>query len=46
MKVIKLVNGEYKAEILDQGAILYSYSVSGHDIVLGFENIDDNIHSN
>ena len=45
MKEIKIKNGIYEAVILDQGAILYSFSVEGHDVVLGFENIGDNIES-
>ncbi|MGN1164431.1 MAG: aldose epimerase family protein [Candidatus Ornithospirochaeta sp.] len=45
MKTIRLENGRYSAEILDQGAILYSYSVDGHDVVLGFEDKEDNVAS-
>ena len=45
MREIKIKNGRYEALILDQGAILCSFSVDGHDVVLGFENIEDNIES-
>ena len=45
MKSIRIENGRYSALILDQGAILYSYCVDGHDVVLGFENLEDNIAS-
>ena len=45
MKTIRIENGRYSAEILDQGAILYSFSVDGHDVVLGFEDKMDNIGS-
>ena len=39
MNSIRIENGRYSALILDQGAILYSYCVDGHDVVLGFENL-------
>ena len=45
MNSIRIENGRYSALILDQGAILYSYCVDGHDVVLGFENLEDNIAS-
>lgn len=45
MKTITLKNGRYEAEILDQGAILYSFSVDGHDVVLGFGDKEDNVAS-
>ena len=45
MREIKIKNGSYEALILDQGAILYSFSVDGHDVVLGFGNVEDNIES-
>lgn len=45
MKTIKLENGIYSAEILDQGATLYSFAIDGHDIVLGFEDKNDHIAS-
>ena len=38
VETYKLKAGIYEAEILDQGAILYSFSIDGHDIIVGFED--------
>ena len=45
MNTIKIQNGDYSIEVLDQGAILYSFSYKDQDIILGFENKEDNIDS-
>ena len=43
MREIKIKNGRYEALILDQGAILCSFSVDVDDVLEGFENLDDTI---
>lgn len=35
-----ITNGEYSASVLNLGAILQSFSLKGHDVVLGFDSID------
>ena len=45
VETYKLKAGIYEAEILDQGAILYSFSIDGHDIIVGFEDKEENIAS-